>query len=145
MNRNLQYLSQRSPMPKRLCVNPGIICPKRPGGRSGRGNSQDASDFCAWPVAVPACIVAAVLFTFDTGAPGVKYHRLAPESTIAVSCLASLVDIRTANICSHFRAILLLLSFLSTAPARSETGTCQKFCPDSTLAPSPCFWSLCGE
>ena len=108
-------------MPKRLCVNPGVICPKRPGGRSGRGNSQDTSDVCAWPVAVPTHIFSAALFTFDTGAPGVKYHPLAPESTIAVSFLASLVAIGMANLRIHFRAILLLLSFLSA-------GTCQELC-----------------
>ena len=113
-------------MPKRLCVNPGIICQKRPGGRSGRGNSQDASDVCAWPVAVPTCIVAAVLFTFDTGAPGVKYHPLAPESIIAVSCLDSLVAIRMANIRSHSRAILLLLSFLSDGPYQERNGNFPK-------------------
>ena len=121
-------------MPKRLCVNPGIICPKRPGDRSGRGNLQDASDVCAWPVAIPTRIVAVVLFTFDTGTPGVNYHPLAPESTIAVSCLASLMAIRTANLCSHFWENLLLLSFLSDGPcqercSRFATGTCQKFCP----------------
>ena len=104
------------PNAKILCVNPDIICPNRPGGRSGKGNSQDDSDVCAWPVAVPTRIVAAVLFTFDTGAPGVKYHPLDTESTIAVSCLASLVDIRTANLRSHFRKILLVLSFLSGGP-----------------------------
>ena len=107
MNRTLQYLSQIFPMLKILCVNPGIICPNRPGGRSGRGNLQDASDVCAWPVVVPMRIVAAVLCTFYTGAPGVKYHPLAPESSISVSCLASLVAIRTANL--HFRFLSMLL------------------------------------
>ena len=120
MKRTLQYLSQIFPMPKILCVNPEIICPNRPGDRSGRGNFQDASDVCAWPVAVPTRIVATVLFTFDTGAPGVKYHPLAPESTIAVSCLASLVAIHTANLRSHFREILLLLSFLSGGPRQTK-------------------------
>ena len=72
-------------MPKILCVNPYIICPNRPGGRSGIGNLQYDSDFCAWPVDVPKRIVAAVLFTFDTGESGVNYHSLAPKSTIAVS------------------------------------------------------------
>ena len=99
-------------MPKILCVNPDIICPNRPGGRSVKGNLRDASDVCAWPVSVPTRIVAVVLFTFDTGEVGVKYHPLAPEYTIAVSFLASLVDIRTANRRSHFRAILLLRLFL---------------------------------
>ena len=93
MNRTLQYLSQIFAMLKILCVNPGIIFTNRPGGRSGRGNSQDASDVFASPIAIPTRIVAAVLFTFDTGEPGVKYHPLATESTIAVSCLASLVAI----------------------------------------------------
>ena len=116
MNRNLQYLSQRLPMPKRFCVNPDIICPNRSRGSSGRGNLQDATDVCAWPVAVPTRIVVAGLFTFDTGALGVKYHPLSPESTICVSCLASLVGIRTANCRSHFRANLLLLSFLLGGP-----------------------------
>ena len=99
-------------MPKILCLNSDMICSNRPGDRSGRGNSQDASDVCAWHVAVPTRIVAVVLFTFDTGEVGVKYHPLAPEYTISVSCLASLVDIRTANRRSHFRAILLLRLFL---------------------------------
>ena len=89
-------------MPKILCLNPDIACPNRPGGRSRRGNSQDASDYCAWPVAVPTRIVAVVLFTLDTGASGVKYNPLAPEYTIALYCLASLVVIRMANLCSHF-------------------------------------------
>ena len=90
-------------MPEILCVNKGIICPNKNGGRSGRGNLQDASDVCTWPVSVATRIFAAVLFAFDTGAPGVNYHPLAPESTAAVSCLASLVAIRTANIRSHFQ------------------------------------------
>ena len=107
MKRTLQSLSQRFPIPK-----------NSPGGRSGRGNLQDASDVCAWSVAVLTCIGAAVLFTFYTGASGVKYHLLAPESTIAVSCLASLVAIHMANIRSHFRAILLFLSFLSGGPCQ---------------------------
>ena len=139
MNRNLQYLSQRFPMPKILCVNPGIICPNSQCSRAGRGNSQDASDVCAWPVAVPARIVAAVLFTFDTGARGVKYHPLATKSTIAVSCLVSLVAIRTANLCFHFRAILLLLLFLSDGPCWELVKNSVQ---GSILAPSPCFWSL---
>ena len=84
-------------MPKRLCVKPDMICPNRSGGRSGRGTSQDASDVCAWPVAVLMRIVAAVLFIFDTGASGLKYHPLAPESTIAVSCLDRMVDISIIN------------------------------------------------
>ena len=96
-------------MPKILCLNPDITCPNRHGGRSGRGNSQYASDSCAWPVVVPTRIVAAVLFALDTRASGVKYYPLAPESTIAVSCLAGLVAICMANIRSHFRAILLFL------------------------------------
>ena len=100
------------PMPKMLCVNPYIICQNRPGGRSGRGNSQDASDVCACPFDVPTRIFAAVLFTFDTGVSGVKYHPLAPKSKIAVSFLASLVDIHMVNLRSHFRAVLLLLLFL---------------------------------
>ena len=65
-------------MPKQLSVNSGIICPNRPGGRSVKGNLRDASDVCAWPVSVPTRIVAVVLFTFDTGTSGVKYHLLAP-------------------------------------------------------------------
>ena len=116
VKRTLQYLSKRLPIPKILCVNPDIICQNRPGGRSVRGKSQDASDVCAWPVAVPTHIVAVFLFTFDTGASGVKYHPLAHESTISVSCLASLVATRMANLRSHFRPILLLLSFLSGGP-----------------------------
>ena len=96
-------------MPKRLCVNTNIICPNRPGGRSGRGNSQDASDVCSWPVAVPTRIVAAVLFAFDTWTSGIKYHQLAPESTIYIYCLASLVAICMANLCSHFREMFLFL------------------------------------
>ena len=136
---DLQSLSQIFPIPKRLCVNPDIICPNRPGGRSGRGNLQYASEACAWPVAVPTRIVAAVLFTFDTGVPGVKYHPLAHKLAIDVSCLASLVAIRTANLCSPFRAILLQLSFLLG-------GSCQELAKNSvqgsTLAPYKCFWSL---
>ena len=96
-------------MPNILCFNPDITCPKRPDGRSGRGNLQDASDSCAWPVSVPTRIVAAVLFALDTGASGVKYHPLAPEFTIAVSCLDSLVAIRMTNLRSHFPEILLFL------------------------------------
>ena len=69
---------------------------------------QDASEVCAWPVAVPTRIVAAVLFTFDTGAPGVKYHPLAPESTIAVSCLDSLVAI-DLTVGDHLVYLALLL------------------------------------
>ena len=111
-------------------MNPDIICPNRPGGRSCRGNSQDAGDVCAWPVDVMTNIIAAVLFTFDTGASGVKYHPLAPESTIAVSCLASLVDICMANRGSHLCAILMLLLFLSGVPCqgRQKNGTQQKYC-----------------
>ena len=116
-----QYLSQRFPIPKILCLNSDITCPNRPSGRSGRGNLQDDSDVCAWPVAIPKRIVAAVLNKFDTGTSGVKYHPLAPKSTIDVSYLASLVAIRMANLLSHFRAILLLLSFLSG-------GSCQERC-----------------
>ena len=82
-------------MPKQLCGNPDNICLNRPGGRSGRGNSQDNSELCAWTVAVP-------MRTLDTGASGVKYHPLTPESTIAVSCLAILVAICMANLHSHF-------------------------------------------
>ena len=93
-------------MPKILFAKPDIIVPNRPGVRSGRGDAQDASDSCAWPVAVPMRIVSAVLLTLDTGAPGVKYHPLAPKSTIAVSYLASLVAIRMANIRSCFRTVL---------------------------------------
>ena len=118
-------------MTKRLCVNPDIICPNRPVGRSGRGNSQDASDVCAWTVAVPTRIVAIVLFTFDTGASGVKYHSLAPESTIAVSCLASFVDTKRH---SHFRAILLLVSFLSGGPFQEAD---KNYVQGSTSAHSP--------
>ena len=105
VKRTLQYLSQRYPMPKILCVNPDIIFQNRPGGRSGRGNLKDPSDVYAWPVAVLTHMVAAVLFTFDTGSPGAKYHPLASKSTIAASCLASLADIQMANLRSHFRAI----------------------------------------
>ena len=131
MKKTLQSLSKRFPMPKRLGVNTDMICPNRPGDRSGRGNLQDASDVCAWPVAVPMRIVAAFLFTFDTGASGVKYHPLAPESTIAVYCLASLVAICTANRRSHFRAILLLLSFLLVDPCQErETGPRRKSCSE---------------
>ena len=107
-------------MPKILCVNPDNICPNRPGGRSGRGNSQDASDVCDWPVAVPTRIVATDLFTFDTGVSGVKYYPLTPKSTISISCLASLVSIHMANLRSHFREILLLLSFLSGGPCQEQ-------------------------
>ena len=107
-------------MPKRLCVNPDIIRPNRPGGRSGIGNFQDASAVCAWPVAILTHIVAAVLFTLDTVAPGVKYHPLTPEPTIAISCLASLVAIRVANIRSHFWSILLLSSFLWRGPCQED-------------------------
>ena len=113
VKRTLQYLSQRYPMPKILCLNPDITCPNRPGSRPGRGKYQDASYYCAWTVAVPTRIVTAVLFKLDTGESGVKYHPLAPESTIAVSCLASLVVIRMANLRSHFRAILLFLFWQS--------------------------------
>ena len=126
MKSTLQSLLQRFPIPKRLCVNPEIICPNRPGGRSCRGNFQDASDLCAWPVAIPTRIVAAVLFIFDNGASGLKYHPLAPESTIAVSCLACLVDIRIANHRSYFRENLFLLSFLSGGPCQERNGTQQK-------------------
>ena len=126
MKRTLQYLPQIFPMPKILCVNPGIICPNMTGGRSGRGNLQYASDVCAWPVAVPTRIVAAVLFTLDTGAPGVKYHLIAPESTIDVSCFASLVAIRTANLPSHFRENLLLLLFLSDGPCQERNRNLPK-------------------
>ena len=112
-------------MPKGLCVNLDIICLNRPGGRSGTGNSQDASDAFAWPIAILTRILDAYLFTFDTGAPGVKYHPVAPESTIAVSCLASLVAIQAANICSYFREIFLRLSFLSGGPCQERS---QKFC-----------------
>ena len=84
----------------------------RPGGRSGRGNLQDALYSCTWPVAVPTRIVTAVLFTLDTRASGVKYHPLAPESIIAVSCLGSLVDIHMANLRSHFRAIFFFVGGL---------------------------------
>ena len=96
-------------MPKIFFLNPDITCPNSPGGRSGRGNLQDSSDYCAWPVAARARIVDAVLFTLDTGASGIKYHPLAPKSTISVSCLASLVAIRMANLRSHFREILFFL------------------------------------
>ena len=130
MNRTLQSLSQRLPIPKVLSVNSGIISPNSPGGSSGRGISQDASDVCAWPVSVPTCIVAAVLFTVDTGVSGLEYHPLAPESTIDVYCVASLVDIRMANRRSHFRAILLLFLFISGDPCqeRRERGPRRKSC-----------------
>ena len=132
-------------MLKRLCVNPDIICPNRTGGRSGRGNLQDASDVCAWLVALLTRTVAAFLFTFDTGASGVRYHPLAPESTIAVSCLANLAAIRTANLCSHFQEIfllLLLLLFLLGGPCQELS---ENSVQGSTLAPSTCFWSLGSE
>ena len=109
MKRTLQSLSQRFPKPKILCLNPDITCPNRPGGRSGRGNLQDASDSCAWPVAIPTSIVTEFLFTLDIGASGVKCYPLAPESIIVVYCLDSLVAICMASLRSHFRAILLFL------------------------------------
>ena len=109
MKSTFQYLSQRFPMPKILFLNPDIKSSNSPGGRSGRGNLQDTSDPCAWPVAVPTHIVPVVLFTLDTGVSGVKYHPLAPKSTISVYCLASLVAICMANLCSHFREMFLFL------------------------------------
>ena len=110
-------------MPKIFCVNPNIISPTMPGSRSGRGNSQDASDVCACPVTVLTRIVAAVLFIFYTGESGVKYQPLAPESTIPISCLASLVDIIMANLRFHFWAILFMLSFLWGGPCQEINET----------------------
>ena len=83
---------------------------------------QDTSNVCAWNVAVSTRIVVAVLFTLDTGASVVMNHPLDTESTIYVSCLASLVAIHMANLRSRFREILLL----SPLSLVLEGGLCQE-------------------
>ena len=84
----MQSLSQKLPIPNRLWLKPPMMWPNNPGGMSGRGSVQEASDCCALPVAVPTRILAAVRSTLATGAPVLKYQPLAPESTMAVSIRA---------------------------------------------------------
>ena len=127
-------------MPKMLCVNPYIICQNRPGGRSGRGNSQDASDVCACPFDVPTRIFAAVLFTFDTGVSGVKYHPLAPKSK-------SRIFFGQFGGHSHGQSplpfpggfVVALVPLGWPLPEAAENSF-----QGSTLAHSPGFWSLGG-
>ena len=49
------------------------------------GSSQLVADTWGWPVTVPKLIVGVCASTFDTGASGMKYDPLAPESKIYVS------------------------------------------------------------
>ena len=85
VKRTLQSLSHKIPIPKRLCRKAGIICPNRSGGMPSSGNLHAIEESWDWHVVVPTHIVGACGLTFETGASGVKYHPLAPESTIAVS------------------------------------------------------------
>ena len=76
---------------------------------SGKGSLHEAVDSTAWPTAVPARILWAIWFIFFTGASGLKYQPLAPESTSAVlmrsrsRAASSLAVNRRARRRSHFR------------------------------------------
>ena len=110
----LQPLSQSIPIPKRLFRKAGMIWPNRSGGMSCNGSSQEAEESWGWPVAVPTRTCWACRLTLETGASGVKYHPLAPESTIAVSRSSKIAwsrflilrAVRFSNFRRHFGAIL---------------------------------------
>ena len=71
---------------------------------------QEASDCCAWPVAVPTRILAAARSTLVTGAPVLNYQPLAPASTIAVS-------MRALSIAALALAIRLIANVAPTWPS----------------------------
>ena len=80
---------------------------------SCNGSSQEAEESWGWPVVVPTRICRACGFTLETGAFGVKYHPLAPESTIAVSLSSTIAwsfflilrAVRFSNFRRYFWAI----------------------------------------
>ena len=114
VKRTLQSLSQSIPIPKRLCRKAGMIWPNRSGGMSCNVSMQEAEESWGWPVAVPTRICWACGLTLETGAFGVRYHPLAPESTIAVSRSSKIAwsrflilrAVRFSNFRRHFWAIL---------------------------------------
>ena len=85
-------------------------------------------------------IITEVLFTLDTRESGVKWHLLAPESTIAVSFLVILVAINMANLRSHFRAILLFLSWLVDWGLPNGSGGILKLVGNLTESDTVWLW-----
>ena len=104
VKRTSQSLLHKIPIPKRLCQKASIICPNRHGGMPSNGNLHDAEENWGWSVAVPTHILAACGLTLETGASGIRYHPLAPDSTIAVSL--------SSKIASLFVLIFLAVGFL---------------------------------
>ena len=110
VNRILQSLLQKTPIPKRLCRKLCIMCPNIPGGIPWSSHSQLASD--TWGLYLHTHIWGACAFILDTKTSGKKYHPLAPESIISVSLSSkmsfffSFMAVLFANFCYHFLEIL---------------------------------------
>jgi len=89
---------------------------------------QEASDCCAWPVAVPTRILAAVRSTLVTGAPVLKYQPLSPELTMSVSrrafsvAVLALARLRAARRRFHLAFHLASEVVTRRAGCRGRTG-----------------------
>ena len=77
-------------MPTRLCYIPSMIFPPRT-GRMGSWRLQEAVEVYRVPAVVPTLMGGATVLMSVQGEERVRYIRLAPLATMAVSAMGRLI------------------------------------------------------